>query len=172
MKYGSLTYNQDGVRLDVSFADGSTFGGFYRGDCIEVLMGTEWKPTIIEHSDDWYLVGLYRSGQIPMGLQVRVPDSREEIKSKEDEFPYYAEQTYNDSGYVCARILTADEAKKLGYKHNYKKMDRGYVIYVDGFTYKADAEEYVVDCQKMYEPRDNAAFSSPLDDEFEDEDEM
>jgi len=48
------------------------------GDCIEVqkidITSSEsepWQSTRVEHGEDWYLVGLYKQGEIPIGLRVR-----------------------------------------------------------------------------------------------------
>ena len=73
-------------RLDILSDDGSLVGGFHCGDCIEVLLGTEWIQTRVEYSDDWYLVGLYRSGEIPEGLQIRASTLQEDIHTQENDY--------------------------------------------------------------------------------------
>ncbi len=73
MKYGVLVYNAEIDRLDLLVADGSLLGGFHCGDSLDVQINDAmWVPTRIERADDWFLMGLYRSGQIPVGLHARV----------------------------------------------------------------------------------------------------
>ena len=72
MEYGKLIYDSDSNRLDVLFDNGSTFGGFHCGDCLAILLDNAWTPTRVEYDNDWYLFGLYQSGNIPAGLNVRV----------------------------------------------------------------------------------------------------
>jgi hypothetical protein len=72
MEYGKLIYDNEINRLDVLFNNGNTFGGFHCGDCLDILQDNEWIPTRVEYDNDWYLYELYPSGQIPVGLNVRV----------------------------------------------------------------------------------------------------
>jgi hypothetical protein len=72
MKYGKLIYDNDSNRLDVLFDDGSTLGGFHCGNCLDIQLDSKWIPTRVEYDKDWHLYRLYQSGQIPVGLEVRV----------------------------------------------------------------------------------------------------
>ncbi|MCG9969169.1 DUF5348 domain-containing protein [Pelotomaculum terephthalicicum JT] len=72
MEYGKLIYDNECNRLDVLFDNGGTFGGFHCGDRLDILQDNEWVPTRVEYDEDWYLFGLYQSGKIPVGLDVRV----------------------------------------------------------------------------------------------------
>ncbi len=36
------------------------------------LVGEEYRTTRIEYGDDWYLVGQYKEGEIPVGQRVRI----------------------------------------------------------------------------------------------------
>ncbi len=72
MEYGKLIYDNDSNRLDVLLDNGSLLGGFHCGDRLDILRDNEWIPTRVEYDKDWYLFGLYPSGQIPVGLNVRV----------------------------------------------------------------------------------------------------
>lgn len=72
MEYGKLIYNIDSKRLDVLFDDGSLLGGFHCGDRLDILLENGWISTRVEYDEDWYLFGLYQSGRIPVGLNVRV----------------------------------------------------------------------------------------------------
>ena len=60
------------------------------------------------------------------------------------EYPYYAEQTYMYTGYVEARILTAQEAEILGYEDGYVDSRDNCKVYVDGFSDAGAIGEYVV----------------------------
>jgi len=83
---GTLTMtceNDSEYRLDIRFPDGTYYGGLHCGECLEIAeyterLGTIWKPTRVESGfdkngdDEWYLVGLYKPGKIPHGLNVRI----------------------------------------------------------------------------------------------------
>ena len=69
---GMLIYDPSLEWLDISFDDGSAYGGLHCGTTLEALVNGEYRPTRFEFSDDWYLVGLYPAGQIPVGLKVRI----------------------------------------------------------------------------------------------------
>ena len=64
-------------RLDILYPDGSYHGGLHCGHCLEVKQGKDWLSTRVESGYDasgeeaWYLVGLYKPGEIPYGLTVR-----------------------------------------------------------------------------------------------------
>lgn len=58
MKTGTLTYDPMMNRIDVRYADGSSYGGLHCGTTLEVFSNGEWIPTRIECADDWYLVGI------------------------------------------------------------------------------------------------------------------
>ena len=60
-------------------------------------------------------------------------------------YPYYAEQTYMDTGYVDARILTAQEAEILGYLDGYVDSRDNCKVYVDGFDSEMDARRHLAD---------------------------
>ncbi|MEG0778795.1 MAG: DUF5348 domain-containing protein [Oscillospiraceae bacterium] len=72
MTTGVLFYNAENDRQDVRFGDGSTYGGFHCGDCLQALVDGKWIETRIEYSGDWFLVGLFNPGKIPCGLNVRI----------------------------------------------------------------------------------------------------
>jgi hypothetical protein len=72
MEYGKLIYDNDNNRLDVLFDNGNTLGGFHCGDCIDILIDSQWIQTRVEYDEDWYLYGLFQSGKIPVGLNVRI----------------------------------------------------------------------------------------------------
>lgn len=61
------------------------------------------------------------------------------------EYPYYAEQTYMYTGYVEARILTAQEAESLGYEDGYVESRDNCKVYVDGFDSEMDARRHLAD---------------------------
>jgi hypothetical protein len=71
MKYGKLIFSREENRLDILSEDGSLLGGLHCGDRLDVLVDHKWTPTRVEYDHDWYLFGLYPSGQIPVGLEVR-----------------------------------------------------------------------------------------------------
>jgi len=66
------------------------------------------------------------------------------------EYPFYAEQKYvYRTGRVEARILTAAEAERLGYKDEYVACRDEYKLYVDGFNSEESARSHLselVDC--------------------------
>jgi len=69
---GTLRYDQEADRLyvnDERECDGRHH--FHCGESLEVRHDGAWRETRVEHSDDWYLVGLYRAGQIPSSLRAR-----------------------------------------------------------------------------------------------------
>lgn len=61
------------------------------------------------------------------------------------ECPYYAEQKYMYTGYVEARILTAQEAEILGYEDDYVESRDNCKVYVDGFDSEMDARKHLAD---------------------------
>lgn len=73
MKQGVLVYDQRTERMDVRFGLEDYYGGLHCGTCMEVFVGSSWKPTRIEygHNDTgWYLVGVPTDSLI--GLRVRM----------------------------------------------------------------------------------------------------
>jgi hypothetical protein len=71
MESGKLIYNAEIDRLDMLFKDGDLLGGFHCGDCIDVKLKDKWISTRIEYDNGWYLCGLFQSGKIPTGLNIR-----------------------------------------------------------------------------------------------------
>lgn len=79
-KIGKLFYDTYTERMDIRFEDGSYYGGLHCGNTFEYLKdhswtNPEWLPTRLEfdHSaDDFYLVGLYAPGKIPIDHAVRI----------------------------------------------------------------------------------------------------
>ena len=71
---GRLIYDSETQRLAI-VSDGET-EPLHCGTVIEVRSssGAEWATTRVEanESGEWYLVGLYRAGNIPAGLQARL----------------------------------------------------------------------------------------------------
>ena len=61
------------------------------------------------------------------------------------EYLYYAEQKYMYTGYVEARILTAQEAESLGYEDGYVESRDNCKVYVDGFDSEMDARKHLED---------------------------
>ena len=61
------------------------------------------------------------------------------------EYLYYAEQKYMYTGYVEARILTAQEAEILGYEDDYVESRDNCKVYVDGFDSEMDARKHLED---------------------------
>lgn len=64
--------------LDYMTYDYDNLYHLHCGDTLEVLrhiitdkVKDVWIPTRVEHSDDWYLIDLYKSGEIPQDLIVR-----------------------------------------------------------------------------------------------------
>ena len=70
MRQGTLVYNAKSDRIDIRFGLEEYYGGLHCGTCMDVLVGGKWKPTRIEMSDDWYLVGI-RTDELA-GLRVRI----------------------------------------------------------------------------------------------------
>jgi hypothetical protein len=68
---GMLIWDATNDRPCISWDNGG-FEELHCGQAIEVFMFGAWEQTRLEMSDDWYLVGLYRAGEIPMGLKVRI----------------------------------------------------------------------------------------------------
>jgi hypothetical protein len=68
---GTLFYNYDNDRIDVRYSDGTAEGGLHCGQTMEVYLKGEWKPTRLEMSDDWYLVGIKGLESLE-GLKVRL----------------------------------------------------------------------------------------------------
>lgn len=71
MKSGCLSLNAETNRIHVSFWDSDEYD-LHCGMTFEVLIDGRWVPTRIEFSSDWYLVGLFEPGNIPVGLKVRM----------------------------------------------------------------------------------------------------
>lgn len=62
------------------------------------------------------------------------------------EYNFYLEQKYlKNEGRVEARILTADQAKALGYEDDYTSSCTDYKLYVDGFDSIDAVQSYVSD---------------------------
>jgi len=83
MKLGRLFYDSSEQRLNIRFEDGTYSGGLRCGDGLEFRtvdftksrLGDEaWVHTSIEYchtEQEWYLVGLYSPGEIPVHNLVR-----------------------------------------------------------------------------------------------------
>ena len=88
MREGELTMTCEGgskeYRLDIRYPDGSYHGGLHCGATLEVRQNYfndngeyAWAKTRVESGyndkgeDEYYLVGLYKPGEIPYGLTVR-----------------------------------------------------------------------------------------------------
>lgn len=69
--YGTLFYNYERDRIDIKYEDGTTEGGLYCGQTMEVFINNEWKPTRLEMSDNWYLDGI-KGLESLVGLKVRL----------------------------------------------------------------------------------------------------
>lgn len=62
------------------------------------------------------------------------------------EYNFYLEQKYlENEGRVEARILTADQAKALGYEDDYTSSHTGCKLYVDGFDSMEAVRNYLSD---------------------------
>ena len=70
MRQGSLIYDPKIERMDIRFGPEEYYGGLHCGECMDVLIDGQWKPTRIEMDDDWYLVGIKTDNLI--GLTVRI----------------------------------------------------------------------------------------------------
>lgn len=57
-----------------------------------------------------------------------------------ENFKYYVEQQYFNTGKTRTRILTAEQAKELGYYHGYMNEGKICDLYVDGCKALQDAE--------------------------------
>ena len=66
-----MVYEQHQKRVDIRFGLEEYYGGLHCGDCFDVLIGETWKPTRIEMSEDWYLVGIDKEIEL-MGLKARI----------------------------------------------------------------------------------------------------
>lgn len=71
LKEGVLIYDQLSERYDIRYGQEEYYGGLHCGDCFEVLIRDEWKPTRIEMSKEWYLVGIDKDISLS-GLKVRI----------------------------------------------------------------------------------------------------
>lgn len=75
MLTGKLFYNSMSERLDILLDNGTLYGGLHCGRGLKINKDGKWIDTRVEfshESDDWYLVGLYRPGEIPYDLRVRI----------------------------------------------------------------------------------------------------
>lgn len=70
MKQGTLVYDCATDRYDIRFDLNHYCGGLHCGQCFDVMVGGKWKPTRIEMSDKWYLVGICTDDL--QGLRVRI----------------------------------------------------------------------------------------------------
>lgn len=70
MRQGTMVYDPESGRMDVRFGLEEYYGGLHCGECMDVLINGQWKPTRIEMDDDWYLVGIKTDNLI--GLTVRM----------------------------------------------------------------------------------------------------
>ncbi len=61
------------------------------------------------------------------------------------EYNFYLEQKYLYEGRVEARILTAVQAKALGYEDDYRRNTADYKLYVDGFNTVEAIHSYLSD---------------------------
>ena len=50
MKQGVLVYDQQSDRMDVRFGLEDYYGGLHCGTCMDVKIGSKWKPTRIEYN--------------------------------------------------------------------------------------------------------------------------
>lgn len=69
-RQGTLVYDSERGRMDVRFGLEEYYGGLHCGECMDVLIDGNWKPTRIEMGDDWYLVGIRTDNLV--GLTVRI----------------------------------------------------------------------------------------------------
>ena len=70
MKQGALIFDERRDRYDIRFDLADYYGGLHCGQCFDVMVGGRWKPTRIEYTADWYLVGI-RADDLN-GLRVRI----------------------------------------------------------------------------------------------------
>jgi hypothetical protein len=70
-KYGNLYYNAETERIFVRCEEGSE-EDLHCGTIMQAMTQGQWMNTRLElsASSEWYLVGLYRPGQIPAGQRV------------------------------------------------------------------------------------------------------
>jgi hypothetical protein len=74
VKEGIMIYDFQQKRYDVRFSDMTVYGGLHCGECFDVRINNEWKPTRIEYDhkeEDWYLQGLKIEHSL-LGLSVRM----------------------------------------------------------------------------------------------------
>jgi len=62
-------------------------------------------------------------------------------------YPYYVEQTYDDKGKVRTKLLTADQAEKLGYEHGFQDEREKHDLYVDGCNSLQEAAAFIKECE-------------------------
>lgn len=62
-----------------------------------------------------------------------------------ENFKYFVEQQYFDTGKTRTRILTAEMAKELGYCNGYTKEEKTHDLYVDGFNSMKEVEDFCND---------------------------
>ncbi len=62
-----------------------------------------------------------------------------------ENFKYFVEQQYFDTGKTRTRILTAERAKELGYYNGYTKEEKTHDLYVDGFNSMKEVEDFCND---------------------------
>ena len=70
MKEGVLVYDERQDRIDIRFSLEEYYGGLHCGQCFDILVDGEWKPTSIEKAEDWYLVGFSKVDLL--GLRARI----------------------------------------------------------------------------------------------------
>lgn len=70
MKQGNLYFNGATGRVRAVFLDDQD--DLHCGMTMEALVDGEWIPTRLEKRDDWYLVGLFDEGPIPLGQDIRL----------------------------------------------------------------------------------------------------
>lgn len=68
---GILVYNFESDRYDIRFSLTDYYGGLHCGECVDILIGNQWKPTRIEMDNEWYFVGINRDIKL-QGLKVRI----------------------------------------------------------------------------------------------------
>jgi hypothetical protein len=69
--FGVMFFNESAGRLDVAVVGEGSVRGLHAGDCVDVLMGGEWRGTRVEgYGSEWRLVGLDGETRVE-GLWVR-----------------------------------------------------------------------------------------------------